>query len=71
MTAALALPTRCRDTLVATRAAAAGVEVLPLSRYALEARANGLLLGYAALTEPEIGDGMRRLARVLRAGGAG
>jgi DNA-binding transcriptional MocR family regulator len=66
MTAALMLPRRWSDASLAARCAAGGVEALPLSRYALAARPNGLLLGYAALTETEIRDGVARLAGLLR-----
>jgi len=38
-----------------------------LSRYAIAARPNGLLLGYAALDEREIRDGVARVARVVDA----
>ena len=69
MTLALDLPARVRDTAVTARAAAAGVDVLPLSRYALESRVNGLLLGYAALDERAIEAGVSALAAVLRAAG--
>lgn len=67
MTAALTLPPRLRDTAIAARAAAVGIEVLPLSRYGLEARPNGLLLGYTGLAEGRIDEGIARLAAVLRA----
>ena len=67
MTATVMLPPRLRDTSVAARLGAAGIEVLPLSRYGLESRVNGLLLGYAALAENEIDAGVARLAEVLRA----
>ena len=69
MTLALRLPARLRDTAVTARAAAAGVDVLPLSRYALAARVNGLLLGYAALDERAIEAGVAALGAVLRAAG--
>ena len=69
MTAALRISARWRDRSLAARCAAAGVEALPLSRYAIAARANGLLLGYTALSEGEIESGVERLAAVLRAAG--
>ena len=66
MNVALELPAGDADTVVAARAAAAGLSVLPLSRYASGAKAsNGLLLGYTALTERRIAAGMARLARVI------
>jgi GntR family transcriptional regulator/MocR family aminotransferase len=67
MTAALHLPTRISDRAIATRALAQGLVAVPLARYALEARINGLLLGYAALDERRIAGGVTALARVLRA----
>ncbi len=66
MSATVRLPARLRDLLAVERAAAAGVQVLPLSRYAIRARSNGLLLGYAALDERAIAMGVGRLARALR-----
>jgi GntR family transcriptional regulator/MocR family aminotransferase len=66
MNAALQLPARLADTVIAARAAAAGLQVQPLSRYASGPKAsNGLLLGYTALTERRIAAGMARLARVI------
>ena len=62
----MALPPRWRDRSVVARAAREGVAVLPLSRYAVSSRANGVLLGYAALHERDIADGVARLARALR-----
>lgn len=48
------------------RAAGVGVGVYPVAPYYLTPpRQAGLLLGYAALTEPEIRAGIRRLASVL------
>jgi len=41
------------------------VRVLPLSRYADSVAVNGLLLGYAALSERRITEGFARLARTL------
>lgn len=67
MTAALHLPMRIGDRATAARAAAQGLVAVPLARYALEARVNGLLLGYAALDERRIAAGVTALARVLRA----
>ncbi|MEP7183965.1 MAG: PLP-dependent aminotransferase family protein [Betaproteobacteria bacterium] len=67
MNAALHLPPRWSDRKVAALAEAAGVRVLPLSRYgAGGSRLNGLLLGYSALTERRIAAGAARLAGVLR-----
>jgi DNA-binding transcriptional MocR family regulator len=66
MTAALRLPPRLGDAALAARCSAAGLETLPLSRYATKARVNGLLLGYAALDEDEMRAGVERLATILR-----
>jgi GntR family transcriptional regulator/MocR family aminotransferase len=69
MNVALDLPARPADTVVAARAAAAGLRVQPLSRYASGAQPrNGLLLGYTALAERRIAAGMARLARVIDGG---
>jgi len=66
MNVALHIPIRLPDRLAVARAAAAGLKVLPLSRFALPAeRWNGLLLGYTALSERRIADGIVRLARAL------
>ena len=66
MNVALHLPGRLVDQTVAARAAAAGLRVQPLSRYASGAhRRNGLLLGYTALTERRIAAGIARLAQVI------
>jgi GntR family transcriptional regulator/MocR family aminotransferase len=47
-------------------AAAAGIVSIPLDRFALRRRdLNGLLLGFAAFTEREIEEGVRRLAKAL------
>ena len=69
MNVALHLPARHADRAVAARAAASGLSVLPLSRYASGTHScNGLLLGYTALTERQIGAGMARLAQVIARG---
>jgi GntR family transcriptional regulator/MocR family aminotransferase len=66
MNVALHLPAQLADQAVAARAAASGLRVLPLSRYASGSQPlNGLLLGYTALTERRIAAGMVRLARVI------
>jgi GntR family transcriptional regulator/MocR family aminotransferase len=65
MHAVIDFPARLGDVAVASRAARAGVRVLPLSRYGLgSSRRNGLLLGFAALSERRIVAGIARLARV-------
>lgn len=51
---------------VATAAAAAGIDVTPLARYARRPlAAEGLLLGFAAVDEAAIGRGVEGLARVF------
>ncbi|MFI4953100.1 MAG: PLP-dependent aminotransferase family protein, partial [Burkholderiales bacterium] len=70
MNAALHLPARWSDENVAAGADAAGLRVLPLSRYRSgPRRRNGLLLGYTALSERRIAGGIARLARVIADGG--
>jgi GntR family transcriptional regulator / MocR family aminotransferase len=54
---------------VASRAAQHGVQAQPLSAHALQPLSRGgLLLGYAAVPQPEIEQGARRLAEALRRG---
>lgn len=67
------LAARMDDTEAAARAAAAGLATPALSSYHLDRRCGGsgapeqgLLLGYAAVTEPEIEAGIETLARALR-----
>lgn len=67
ISAPLLVDRRRSDRALADAAMKAGIQVLPLSRYALRSRAwRGLLLGYAALDESAIRGGVARLARVLR-----
>ena len=54
------------DRDVARRAAAAGIDVTPLSRCTLGSRDPGLVLGYSALSPDAIRAGVRALAKVLR-----
>jgi GntR family transcriptional regulator/MocR family aminotransferase len=68
-----ALAARMDDRQAAMRAAAAGLATPALSSYYLEPNPDtappseqGLLLGYAAVSEPEIEAGIRKLARALR-----
>ncbi|MGF6772233.1 GntR family transcriptional regulator/MocR family aminotransferase [Paraburkholderia sp. GAS199] len=62
------LPLKTDDTLVAARAASAGIETRPLSYYAFERPVPpGLVLGFAAVDADAIGKGVVRLARVLDA----
>jgi GntR family transcriptional regulator / MocR family aminotransferase len=66
MNAALLLSGRRSDRAVADAALQRGVRALPLSRYAIRSRAwRGLLLGYAALDEGSIREGVSRLAEAL------
>jgi GntR family transcriptional regulator / MocR family aminotransferase len=61
------LPTGTDDRAAAARAAEHGVQAQPLSAHALQPPGRGgLLLGYAAVPEPEIEQGARRLAEALR-----
>jgi GntR family transcriptional regulator/MocR family aminotransferase len=60
------LPRTRDDRAVAARLAAAGVVAPPLSIYYLgRSRLHGLLLGYAAVPEREIGPAVQTLGRVL------
>jgi GntR family transcriptional regulator/MocR family aminotransferase len=60
------LPAGMDDRAASRRAAAHGVDAPPLSAYAIEPRPRGgLLLGYAAVGEREIVEGVRRLAAAL------
>src|SRR6266567_1263306 len=61
------LPPHMDDTTVAQQAATYGVEVIPVSVFRREPmRRGGLVLGYAAVNEQEIRDGVHRLAMVVR-----
>ncbi len=52
--------------LVAAEAASLGIEIIPLSRYALGRRKmNGIILGFAAVEPREIRRGVEQLAQVL------
>jgi len=54
------------DVEAARRAEAAGVDVLPLAPFAIHHRPPpGLLLGYAGVREPDLRDGVTRLAAAL------
>ncbi len=56
------------DRAVARQAAQHGVTTQPLSVYCIEpVRQGALLLGYAAASELEIRDGVKRLAQALEA----
>jgi GntR family transcriptional regulator / MocR family aminotransferase len=60
------LPTGVDDRVASRRAAARGVDAPPLSAYAIGPLARGgLLLGYAAVDEREIREGVERLAAAL------
>jgi GntR family transcriptional regulator/MocR family aminotransferase len=68
MNAVVTLPRGLRDTDSVARAAAAGIRVLPLSRYGHDAaKPAGLLLGFTALTERRIAAATAALARALSA----
>jgi GntR family transcriptional regulator/MocR family aminotransferase len=61
------LPEGIDDVCASRQAAAHGVEAPPLSLYSLAPlRRGGLLLGYTAVGEKEILEGVRRLAKALR-----
>jgi GntR family transcriptional regulator/MocR family aminotransferase len=67
MSAPLVVDRRVPDRELAEAATKRGVHVLPLSRYAVRSRAwRGLLLGYAALDEATVRNGVTRLAKALR-----
>lgn len=62
------LPVGVDDVEASRRAAAHGVEAPPLSLYSLEPlQRSGLLLGYTAVGEREIREGVHRLAKALQA----
>ncbi|WP_390347732.1 PLP-dependent aminotransferase family protein [Variovorax boronicumulans] len=58
-----------RDHAVVERAAAAGITLPPLSRFALDPQApeapNGLAFGFGLIAEPQIDGAIRRLVRLL------
>ncbi len=56
---------RTSEETIIARAAAAGVGVYGISRYAIRRGAPGLMLGYSRMSEEEIREGVRRLATVL------
>jgi len=57
---------RIDDTALAHRAAAAGVQLAPLSRYCIEAKRRGWLFGYAGYDEAALARASRAVARCLR-----
>jgi GntR family transcriptional regulator / MocR family aminotransferase len=64
---ALALPARVDDQLLATRCAALGVSVIPLSAYCVGTSRRGLVLSYAGCPAGRIGPLIDRLAAARRA----
>lgn len=61
------LPQGTDDRLAARHAAAEGVDTAPLSSfYRGPTKRSGLMLGFAAFSEPELRSGARKLARALR-----
>jgi GntR family transcriptional regulator/MocR family aminotransferase len=61
------LPPRVDDAVVAQQAAKYGVEVIPVAVFRHEPMSRGgLVLGYAAVNEQEIRDGVYRLAMAIR-----
>ena len=60
------LPPGMDDLAAARQAASHGVDTVPLSSFGMEPmERGGLILGYAAVSEHEIRDGVRRLAAAL------
>jgi GntR family transcriptional regulator/MocR family aminotransferase len=61
------LPVGVEDTRVVAAAAAAGLNVAPVSEFAMRPLSRGgLLLGYAAFTPAAIRKGVRELGTVLK-----
>jgi len=60
---------RARDTGLTERAAAAGVQLAPISRYCIEAPRRGWLFGYAGYDEAALGRAARALGRQIDAPG--
>ena len=56
---------RVDDTTLSARAAEAGVQLAPISRYCIEAKRRGWLFGYAGYDEAALGRAARALARRL------
>lgn len=54
------------DRAAAEAARAAGLNVMPLSRYAIARPVSGLVLGFAAFSEAELQAAVQRLVRALR-----
>lgn len=54
------------DRAAADTARAAGLSVMPLSRYAIARPVSGLVLGFAAFPEAELETAVQRLVKVLR-----
>ena len=69
MTVALNLPRSIPDRTLRERGSAAGLALMPLSRY--QASLNGLHLGFTALTPAAIREGARKLAVLLAQARAG
>jgi GntR family transcriptional regulator/MocR family aminotransferase len=60
------------DVMIAEAAERAGIDVLPISRFAVEHRVPpGLLLGYSGVREADIREGVTRLAQVFESLTAG
>ena len=55
------------EEAIVARAAAVGVGVYGISRYAIRRGPPGLMLGYSRMSEEEIREGIRRLATALNA----
>jgi GntR family transcriptional regulator/MocR family aminotransferase len=60
------LPPGMDDRVAARQAAAHGVDTVPISSFGMEPmQRGGLILGYAAVSEHEMREGVRRLAAAL------
>jgi GntR family transcriptional regulator/MocR family aminotransferase len=57
---------RIRDTELSERAAAAGVQLAPLSAYCIDAKRRGWLFGYAGYEEAALARAARALAKQMR-----
>jgi GntR family transcriptional regulator / MocR family aminotransferase len=60
------LPLGMDDKIASQQAAIHGIDVLPISLFSINEHRTGLILGYAAVNEQDIYDGVQRLAIALR-----
>jgi len=62
------LPPGIDDEAIFEQASAAGIEAMPISRFCLgESDKKGIILGYAAATPQDIGDGVQQLLELIAA----